>query len=189
LGGCIVRTVRPIPLPDPPLSDGVVSLRQFALDDVGAVTAAMQDREVSRWTATIPWPYHESHAREWIGLHDQQRLAGEGVNFAITTGEGEAAIGAIGIHKFDWVKLVAQVGYWVALQERNRGLATHAAVLASQWALTDLGLTHLRLFTIVGNEASERVAAKAGYRMVEVLSDHDLGTRRATVKRWELLHV
>jgi RimJ/RimL family protein N-acetyltransferase len=189
MAGCIVRSVRALPLPDPPLGDDVVSLRQFTLEDVRAVTAAMQDPEVSRWTATIPWPYQESHAREWIGLHDQQRAAGEGVNFAITSGDGEAALGSIGIHKFDWVRMVAQVGYWVAREERNRGLATRAAVLASQWALTDLGLTHLRLFTIVGNEASERVAAKAGYRMVEVLPDQDIGTKRATIKRWELLRV
>lgn len=34
-----------------PLTDGVVSLRRFTLDDVAAVTMACQDPEIPRWTA------------------------------------------------------------------------------------------------------------------------------------------
>jgi hypothetical protein len=43
----------------------------------------------------------------------------------------------------------------------------------------------LQLFTMKGNEASDRVAAKAGFHVVEVIHDKDLGCKRATVSRWE----
>jgi hypothetical protein len=62
--------MRPLILPEAaPLADGVVTLRAFTSGDVPAVTAACQDPEISRWTATIPWPYDEDHARTWIATH------------------------------------------------------------------------------------------------------------------------
>src|SRR6266511_4190497 len=131
-----------IPLPDPPLSDGTVELRAFSLADVPHVTAALQDPEISRWTATIPWPYTEKNARDWIG-------------------------------------------YWVGRPWRKRGVATRATNLVSAWALGGLGLDCLYLFTIMGNAASERVAAKAGFEAVEVIPEHDLGSTRATVTLWK----
>jgi hypothetical protein len=53
-----------LPEPDWPLTDGVVGLRRFTLSDVAAVTAACQDPEIPRWTAGIPDPYEERHARD-----------------------------------------------------------------------------------------------------------------------------
>jgi RimJ/RimL family protein N-acetyltransferase len=51
-------------------TDGVVTLRRSTLHDVAAVTRACQDPEIPRWTAGIPEPYEERHARGWIILHD-----------------------------------------------------------------------------------------------------------------------
>src|SRR5947199_2485681 len=48
-------------------------LRPFTLDDVATVTAACQDEEMVKWTASIPSPYEESHARTWIQSHDDMR--------------------------------------------------------------------------------------------------------------------
>lgn len=59
-----------LPRPKEPLTDGVVTLGYFTLADVPAVTTACQDPEISRWTASIPWPYEEDHARGWIATHE-----------------------------------------------------------------------------------------------------------------------
>ena len=45
--------------------EGVV-LRPWRLDDVPAVTAACQDREIARWLAFVPEPYTEEDARFYI---------------------------------------------------------------------------------------------------------------------------
>jgi RimJ/RimL family protein N-acetyltransferase len=174
--------VRPIPVPE--LTDGVVTLRAFSQDDVSAVAAALEDGEVSRWTASIPWPYTEAHAIDWIGSHEQRRRVGEGLDLAISDESG-AALGAIGLDGLDWSAGRANVGYWVARHARERGLATRAASLLSDWAFDALALRRLQLFTMEGNIASERVAEKAGFRRIETLPDHDLGMKRATVVRWE----
>ena len=40
------------------IEDEGLALRPFRLDDVPAVTAAAQDTEMVRWTASIPSPYY-----------------------------------------------------------------------------------------------------------------------------------
>ena len=58
-----LREMRPIPYPDPPLTDGEIRLRAFESRDVPAVTAACQDPEIPRWTV-VPRNYTERHARD-----------------------------------------------------------------------------------------------------------------------------
>ena len=173
-----------IPLPDPPLADAAVRLRAFVDTDSLAVAAAMEDGDISRWTATIPWPYSEADARAWIGSHYLRRETGQGLDLAITN--GAEALGAIGVD-VDWDARCGQIGYWMSGAHRGRGFATLAVVLFSDWAMEALALDSLQLFTIEGNVASERVAAKASFEVVEHLADHDLGTKRASVSRWARL--
>ena len=163
------------------LTDGTVTLRPFRPDDADAVAAAMTDGEIARWTATIPWPYERADAERWIGTHDFRRHFGDGLDLAVTAGVDEP-IGAIGIDVGE--DGVGQVGYWIAAAHRNRGYARRALALIRDHALIALGLPELRLLTIEGNVASERVAAAAGFEAVDVLTDHDLGGRRATVTLW-----
>ena len=46
-----------IPVPDPPLSDGLVTLRPWGEEgDVEAITAACNDRAISEFLDLIPYP-------------------------------------------------------------------------------------------------------------------------------------
>jgi RimJ/RimL family protein N-acetyltransferase len=171
-----------IPLPEPSLSDDQVRLRAFVESDTSAVAAAMEDGEISRWTATIPWPYSVADARSWILSHAQRRESGRGLDLAITTG-GDA-LGAVGL-EVEWRTRCGQIGYWMARAHRGRGFATRAVVLVASWALDSLQLQILQLFTMTDNTASQRVAAKAGFEVVEVIPDKDLGHKRADVSRWQ----
>ena len=59
----------------------------------------------------------------------------------------------------------------MAREARNKGFATRAVVLVSVWAFDALHLNRLSLTTIVGNTASDKVAAKAGFRQIELVKD------------------
>jgi hypothetical protein len=56
-----------LPLPDPPLANGVVALRPWSEADIPFVVAACQDRLVEQFTAAIPSPYGEADARGVAG--------------------------------------------------------------------------------------------------------------------------
>ena len=52
--------------PDPPLSDGAVTLRPWTLDDVAAIARACNEREIARWIHQMPSPYGEQDAHEYV---------------------------------------------------------------------------------------------------------------------------
>ena len=76
---------------------------------------------------------------------------------------GDPLQGAVGLTDIDWRDRRAEVGYWVAAQWRGRGFASMAVRLLSDWALSHAGLERLDLYANPGNQASQRVAEKAGY--------------------------
>ena len=138
--------------PDIPLTDGAVKLRPFDMGDVGDVTAACRDREISRWTDAIPWPYDEDHARGWISAHPGLWERGEAAPFAIVGAEGGNSLGAVSLI-FPEDALPA-AGYWVARWGRNRGVATAALIVVSNWGFDILGIPSITLATMLGNVAS-----------------------------------
>ena len=83
-----------------------------------------------------------------------------------------------------WVRRYARIFYAVLPRGRGRGIATSAARLLAEWALAG-GYAIVSLETIEGNEASERVASKAGFVPVErYQADHRGET--AWLTRWTL---
>lgn len=145
--------------PTPPLSDDVVRLRELTTADVPAVTAACRDPEIVRWTAEIPEDYREEQARAWIESTHEGWAKGN-AEFAITEAESDAVAGAIGFfRREDWI---AEIGYWIAAPFRGRGYATRALTLVSDWGFS-LGFVRVQLMILPGNDASARVASKAGF--------------------------
>ena len=161
-----------LPEPDWPLSDGVVSLRRFTLDDVSVVTRACQDPEIPRWTASIPTPYEERHAREWISRHDAWWASGKRAPFAFCTAATNDLLGSMGLTGIDWDRLTGAAGYWAAPWARNKGATTRALRLLCQWAFGTVNLGAIELMTVVGNVASERVAENAGFELSGTIDDY-----------------
>jgi RimJ/RimL family protein N-acetyltransferase len=176
--------------PEVPLTDGAVQLRPFEMSDVGDVAAACQDREISRWTDAIPWPYNEDHARGWISTHPGLWERGEVAPFAIVGAADGSFLGAISLI-FPEDRPPA-AGYWVARWGRNRGVATAALTIITDWGFETLGTELITLATMLGNVASERVAQKAGYALIGERSDYRPPRNPEpiySVKEWERRHL
>lgn len=168
------------------VDDGLVGLRWFDLGDVDAVTEACQDPEISRWTATVPFPYVRADAEAWIAGHDEARAEGRSFSFAIVDVDTAELLGSIGV--ICPSREVGVVGYWVAAPARRRGVATRALGLVTAWAFEHLTIELLQLDTMIGNVASERVAANNGFVIVEAQAalPHAVTGDVFTVTRWEL---
>jgi RimJ/RimL family protein N-acetyltransferase len=149
--------------PSPPLSDELVSLRPWTLDDVPAITAACNEAEIARWIHQIPSPYSERDARDYVLGTEAAWRDGAGAFFAVVERAGGGLAGSIAIHVISEEAAAVEVGYWTAAPARGRGLTTRALRLISRWALGEIGVARIQLRADVRNTASVRVAEKAGY--------------------------
>jgi len=159
----------PVPptLPDPPLSDGVVTLRALRDDDAEAVQRACSDPITQQWLDFLPRPYELSHAQWFIDRARSDWQAGHAAVFAIADAHDDALLGAVAIQAGRLHRPF--VGYWVGPWARGRGVATRAVGLVSAWAMRTLDTVRLELFVEVGNVASERAAEKAGFHREGVM--------------------
>ena len=146
--------------PDPPLADERILLRALQPDDAAAVAAACNDDEIARWM-TLPLDYSEEYASEWIAS-TQDGWAKGTADFAVVERTSSALVGAIGlVVREPWL---GEIGYWTAAAFRGLGYTTRALTLVTAWGFSQ-GLTRLQLTIRVGNAASERVAARVGFRL------------------------
>jgi RimJ/RimL family protein N-acetyltransferase len=158
-----------IAAPDPPLTDAVVTLRQWDERDVPTLIECIDgDDEMTRWMDAIPQPYLNGEARTWVEQASSFWRAGTSAPFAITDADTGAVLGGVG---FAWVgdERVGEVGYWLCSGARGLGLTSRAVRLVSRWSFEELGCERLQLRADVDNVASQRVAEKAGFTREGVL--------------------
>lgn len=141
------------------LTDGMVRLRAWEPQDAPAVFAACQDREIARF-APIPQPYTLASAEEFIAARGMDWKGELQRSFAITDAISGELLGAIA--RYQRAEHRAEFGYWLAPGARGRGIATRALRLIADWSL-EQGLIRLELFTHPENDASGRVAERAGF--------------------------
>ena len=134
-------------------------LRLWEAADAPAVYEACQDNDIARWTF-VPSPYTHQDAESFVGSARDAWAKRERASFAITDAQTGEVVGSCGI-KLDGES--GEIGYWVKRGTRQRGIATRACRLATEWALTDAGLTTIRLDAAVANQPSQRVAERCGY--------------------------
>jgi RimJ/RimL family protein N-acetyltransferase len=150
--------------PDPPLSDGVVTLRLPEVErDAQTAIAFSEDPEIQRWILggtperTDPRKTLEGQLERWRNRTD--------AIFSIDAVGHEQRVGLLRV-LFGLVDPFgfAELGYYLLPQGRGRGHATRAVCLAADWVFDELGVGRLQARTSVANAASERVLERAGFQ-------------------------
>lgn len=151
--------------PDPPLTDGVIRLREFGAGDAPAVARACADPVIARFIPRMPVPYTIQDAETYVA----HSLDDRDLNLAISPSNGDELLGAIGLTIFEGDRGAADTGYWIVPEHRGKGVATRALRVFSRWAIRELGLARLQLETLADNAASQTVALRAGFTREAVL--------------------
>lgn len=165
-----------IPLPDPPLTDGVVELRPWAVADAPVLAAAWADPEVVRW-CQVPSEASAEAAEAWIAGGPARRDSGASIDLAVTL-DG-AVVGEVGIGPIQWERERAALGFWLCAEHRRTGLAARAVRLVSPWALESLPLSHLVANASAHNPASGWTLAAAGFQLRVEQADRQAWVLRA----------
>jgi RimJ/RimL family protein N-acetyltransferase len=147
--------------PDPPLTDGVITLRAKQRRDVDALVAACHDPEIPRWTR-VPAPYRREDALAWIAASELELAAGRTINWLVVDAE-DRVLASVGLMEIDREASTAEIGYWVAREARGRGVARRAVELVHDWAVRELGLRGIEITIHEDNAPSLAVARAAGF--------------------------
>ncbi len=149
-------------LSPPKLIGADVIMRPWAVDDAPALAEAWSDPDIAAGS-NPPADRSVESARGWIegaGLRTGAQLA---MDLAASDPNDGRVLGEVGISRVDPVRRAALIGWWVAKDERQRGIASEAVSLVATWLLDEGGFEALLAEIDDANEASKRVAAKAGF--------------------------
>jgi RimJ/RimL family protein N-acetyltransferase len=147
-------------LPEAGIADGVVRLRLPAAEDVDGLLPAFADAEL-REAGNLP---HFGRAEMVASFPHLPAMAASGrlmPMIAVDARTGEVTGGGT-LHHLDAERSIVEIGYWVLPHARRRGLGTRTARLLAEHAFA-LGVERVAAYVNVGNVASERVLARAGF--------------------------
>jgi 8-oxo-dGTP diphosphatase len=161
------------PLAPPPfqtLRTERLAIRPLRAEDAADLHRLVNDWEVAKTLARVPFPYPRELADEWIASTRAQmeegrawHLAITGVEQAGTPQETEVLVGCIGL-TVDAEGKEAELGYWVARRYWGHGVAPEAAGRIARWALAHLGIEKLVASALVENARSQAVLRRIGFR-------------------------
>lgn len=147
----------------PALTTERLILRPFVPADAADVQRLAGDREIAAGTLTIPHPYPDGAAEEWIGKHQAWLEEERELVLAITVRETGELAGTMGL----MLKLAhdkAELGYWIGVPYWGRGYATEAAVAMMQYGFEHWSLHRIEALHFSRNPASGKVMQKLGMR-------------------------
>ncbi|MFD9499081.1 GNAT family N-acetyltransferase [Streptomyces sp. NPDC060035] len=153
------------------LTAGPLLLRPWRPDDIPALLTAHDDPAMRQW---VNMPVSDvADAERWMAIQRDGWASGKRFSFAVTdTTRGGELVGNLSLKRPVPGAQSAEAGYWTSAAARGRGVAPQALGALTDWAFTTFaaeGLRRLELLHQVDNEASCRVAEKAGYTLAEVI--------------------
>jgi len=150
-----------------PLATDRLTLRPWGRDDAPALHRLLNDWEVIRTLAVVPFPYSLGLAEQWVTDSATHLDSGQAYQLAITgTDQGaETLVGGIGL-QLDRARRTGELGYWVGRAFWGHGVASEAAGRLARWALANLDLDLLRADVATDNYASIAVLRRIGFRHV-----------------------
>jgi RimJ/RimL family protein N-acetyltransferase len=154
----------------PTLRTDRLVLRPFLLSDAATVQRLAGDRAVADTTLSIPHPYADGMAEQWIATHEGAWTRHEMATLAITEAEA-GLVGAISL-RIELSHRRAELGYWIGAPYWGRGYATEAARAMVAFGFEKLSLQRIYAHHFTRNPASGRVMAKVGMRREGTLRQH-----------------
>lgn len=141
------------------LADDMVTLRTPVESDAAAVADAV-NASLAFIQPWMPWAtddYGPDDALQWIN----GTIDSTAVPFVILGDDG-AIVGSCGLSRLDPLNLQANLGYWLRPDRTGRGYATAATRLVAAHGFDEHGMARIEIVMSVENEASRRVAERAG---------------------------
>jgi RimJ/RimL family protein N-acetyltransferase len=143
------------------LRDGDLLLRPSVATDAEAIREVYSEPDIRHWMGWDDQPPDDTEARANIERAVRSWEERTWAVFRIVDAATDKVVGGVNLRLGD--HRIGEISYFLRASARGRGLATRAVRLVAGWAFDELGLERIELRAHPENEASRRVAERAGF--------------------------
>jgi [ribosomal protein S5]-alanine N-acetyltransferase len=143
-------------------------LREWNQNDVEDLFEGLNNIEVSKWLALVPYPYTKEDAEKWIKFcieNAKKNIDRVSYEFAIELKVEKKAIGGISIDKINMLQGTAGGGVWINAKYHGQGYGSEAFGKRIEFAFKELKLRRLENGFFYGNASSLKMQEKFGYKI------------------------
>jgi len=141
-----------------PLVTARLLLRPLRASDAPDVHRLVNDWDIAKNLAHVPFPYPRDLADSWIADTAERLAAGRAYSLAVE--RDGVLVGCAGL-TLDGEE--ADLGYWIGRRYWGQGIAAEAAGRLSAWALATLPLRRIRAQALLDNARSIAVLTRVGF--------------------------
>ena len=143
-------------------SKGLI-LREWEYSDIDDLVEGLNNINVSKWMASIPFPYTENDALSFI-RHAKQQDKEHHIYLAIVLKENNKVIGGTEIRNIDRRNGLAGGGIWLNEGYQKNGYGTEAFCIRNRYIFNELNLRRIENGYFKDNEKSHKMQLKLGYK-------------------------
>jgi ribosomal-protein-serine acetyltransferase len=153
------------------LNNDLVSIRPFQASDAFPLYEATRESidQLCAWMVWCHPDYSLKESQSFIAKAAVDWARGDQYSFGIFDWVNGTFLGSVGLRTVDRFHRTANLGYWVRSNSTNRGVASAATRLVTQFAFQELCLNRIEILIPTENLPSQLVAKKAGAQLEGVL--------------------
>lgn len=140
-----------------------IILRTWQDEDINDLVEGLNNINVSKWMAGVPYPYTENDAKDFINQVQKQDTS-LNILLAIVLKEENKVIGGTEITNINKKDGTAGGGIWLNEKYQKNGYGTEAFYAKIKFAFEQLGLRRMENGYFPKNHSSERMQKKLGYK-------------------------
>ena len=141
-----------------------IILRSWKDEDINDLIEGLNNLNVSKWLAAVPYPYTKKDANEFISYAKKSDEDSKDFMLAIVLKENNKVIGGTSIQSINKKDGTATGGIWLNEKYQKNGYGTEAFSTRAKYCFEVLGLRRLENGYFSNNEKSKKMQEKLGYQ-------------------------
>jgi RimJ/RimL family protein N-acetyltransferase len=167
-----MMTIRAM-LPEKTIEAESVRLRPLRPGDAPGIVAGLDDFEVTRWLARVPYPYSLEEAERFLAWERMQRPVSAEKVYAIDRGDG--LMGVISLRDAGPRPVL---GYWLAQAHWGKRYMSEAVAALVEDTFADPATIEIQSGVFAGNERSLALQRRLGFEIIGHSTQHNLALGR-----------
>lgn len=142
-------------------------IRKWKEGDINDLIEGLNNINVSKWLAFVPFPYLRKNAEQWINhcIRNDNENNKSGYEFCIELKSNRKVIGGMSISAINKVNGTAGGGIWLNENYQGKGFGKEAFAEKIRFSFEELGLRRLENGFFDGNDSSKFLQEKFGYKI------------------------